>query len=137
MAIDHSNSFRPAGIFLDFVVSSRRLLYILAIAAGVCGIAGFLYLAFNDPMESPAPSCVFHRLTGYDCPGCGTQRAIHALWEGRVADAWKSNAALFFALPVAGLYIGARGRLRRFLESPVAISGVAAAIILWTIFRNL
>lgn len=88
-------------------------------------------------MESPAPSCVFHRLTGYDCPGCGTQRAVHALLQGRVADAWKANAALFFAVPVAGLYIGARGRLRRFIESPRAIAAVAAAIILWTIFRNL
>lgn len=137
MAPDYSFGIFAAGLNLAFVTSPRRLLYILAIAAAACGVAGILYLAFNDPVESPAPSCVFHRLTGYDCPGCGTQRAVHALLQGRVADAWKANAALFFAVPVAGLYIGARGRLRRFIESPRAIAAVAAAIILWTVFRNL
>ncbi|MDE6288097.1 MAG: DUF2752 domain-containing protein [Muribaculaceae bacterium] len=119
------------------MISSRRLLYILAIAAAVCGVAGILYLAFNDPETSPAPSCIFHRLTGYDCPGCGTQRAVHALLQGRVADAWKANAALFFAVPLAGLYIGARGRLRQRLESPLVIAAIAVAIIVWTVLRNL
>ncbi len=33
-----------------------------------------------DPAKNVIfPKCAFHSLTGYYCPGCGSQRAIHSL----------------------------------------------------------
>ncbi len=33
-----------------------------------------------DPNKSEIfPKCIFHSVTGYHCPGCGSQRAIHSL----------------------------------------------------------
>ena len=35
---------------------------------------------FLNPVEHQIfPKCTFHSLTGYHCPGCGSQRAIHSL----------------------------------------------------------
>lgn len=45
------------------------------------GISGLAVLFFIlDPAEyNIFPHCIFHLLTGYYCPGCGSQRAIHSL----------------------------------------------------------
>jgi len=45
---------------------------------GVIALAVVFY--FLNPVEHPIfPKCTFHSLTGYHCPGCGSQRAIHSL----------------------------------------------------------
>ena len=43
--------------------------------------------------------CVFHELTGYYCPGCGSGRALRALLHGSFAEAFGYNA-LFLLLGV-------------------------------------
>ncbi|MDE7397749.1 MAG: DUF2752 domain-containing protein, partial [Muribaculum sp.] len=37
-----------------------------------------IYAVF-DPTLPWFPKCLFRQLTGLECPGCGSQRAIHAL----------------------------------------------------------
>lgn len=96
-----------------------------------------IYLALCDPATHPAPRCWFNALTGLQCPGCGSQRAIHALLHGRVAEAWHYNAALFFALPLCLVYALQPRRLRPLLYSPLFMTAIAAAIAAWFIGRNL
>lgn len=99
--------------------------------------AAVVWLAVCDPETSPAPQCLFYRLTGWQCPGCGTQRAVHALLHGRFAAAWHYNAALLPALAVAALYALNPRPLRRYLWSTPALWVTAAAVIAWWIGRNL
>lgn len=40
-------------------------------------------------LEPSAPVCLWHRLTGLPCLTCGTTRALQALLEGRVAEAFR------------------------------------------------
>ena len=47
------------------------------------------------------PPCLFRRLTGLSCPGCGMQRFVHALTNGRPLEAVGYNAFL----PFVGLYV--------------------------------
>jgi len=63
------------------------------------------------------PPCVFHQVTGYPCPTCGTTRAILALAGGRWREAALINplvilgSALFFAWLIGGWIVyGASGR---------------------------
>lgn len=115
----------------------------LIAAAILLTVAAIVVLYCFDPMQvSFYPRCPSKLLTGYDCPGCGTLRALHALSHGDVAAAWRFNAALFFALPAAVVFfIGDRPRAPRWASaaahwrySPVIL---LAAIVLWTVFRNL
>jgi uncharacterized protein DUF2752 len=52
------------------------------------------------------PLCLFHYLTGWDCPGCGLTRAFFALFHGNFSQAIRFNAmapvlVLWFAIYLA------------------------------------
>ncbi|MEZ3589757.1 MAG: DUF2752 domain-containing protein [Muribaculaceae bacterium] len=96
-----------------------------------------------DPSTMRFPRCPFLVLTGWRCPGCGSQRAVHALLHGDVAAAWRFNAALVAALPLIALLLFAEMTRRRFpdfyrrVNSTPVIIGCAVAFILWWVSRNL
>jgi len=69
----------------------------LSVAGAVSACLCILY--FFDPRQHGFyPPCMFHRLTGLHCPGCGSLRAIHQLLHGHVAAAIHFNALLILAL---------------------------------------
>ena len=82
-----------------------RIRYLLIVLALVVAAVGYKYL---DPAVVPIfPRCPFRLLTGYLCPGCGSQRAIHRLLNLDIAGAWQMNPLLVIALPylLAGLIL--------------------------------
>ncbi len=115
---------------------------VLLITGLAAVIAVMLVVYAFDPISGafPYPRCIFKVLTGLDCPGCGSTRALHALLHGRISEAADANPAVFVAVPLAALCCAAESpkmeRLRRVLFSPVAIAAIIAATLLWTIFRN-
>lgn len=63
--------------------------------------AAALILFFCDPGQVPIyPTCMFHQITGLDCPGCGSLRALHHLLHGEVGTALRFNAFLILSLPI-------------------------------------
>ncbi|MEE1348254.1 MAG: DUF2752 domain-containing protein, partial [Bacteroidales bacterium] len=53
-----------------------------------------------DPARSGLfPHCPFLMMTGFKCPGCGSQRAIHSLLHLDFATAFRYNAMLVLSLP--------------------------------------
>jgi len=65
------------------------------------GLAVAAVLFFCDPVRVPIyPVCLFHQVTGLDCPGCGSLRALHELLHGNLAAALHFNAFLVLSLPV-------------------------------------
>lgn len=67
------------------------------ILAGV-SLAAFPAALFAARVGAPLPPCPFKALTGLDCPGCGTGRALGALAEGDLAAVLDHN----LLLPVVG-----------------------------------
>lgn len=59
-----------------------------------------LYFLFSPSHVDLFPKCPFHSLTGYHCPGCGSQRAIHALLHGRIVEAIHYNFLIILAFLV-------------------------------------
>lgn len=122
-------------------MSRHKVIVIAATVFIVVAIA--VLMTVVDPMQAQwFPKCPSKYVTGYDCPGCGTSRALHALMHGDVAAAWHFNAAIFFAIPlilflVAGTVAGPHSRLRRISQHPALTIGVTVAIVAWTIGRNL
>jgi hypothetical protein len=72
---------------------------------GVTAIGvGAMVFFFNPSTHGFYPACLFHSLTGLNCPGCGMTRALYALLHGEFRLALKDNA--LFVLTSAVLVIG-------------------------------
>jgi hypothetical protein len=85
------------------------------------------------------PPCLFHAITGFDCPGCGTTRALHHLLHGRVAEAFRLNPMVFAGLGLFGFSLPslARGERPRFVDHPWFGWTAIAVLMVWWIARNL
>lgn len=114
------------------------------------GLLGFILILavlffVVDPSKSVLfPRCVFHSLTGYYCPGCGSQRAIHSLLHFNLAGVVQNNFLLLPAI-ILIVYHYSRTFLNRklnwnlpnifyFKKTPWII---LAVIILFWILRNI
>ncbi len=100
----------------------------------------------NNPLDTPIfPKCGFYVATGYKCPGCGSQRAIHYLLNGEIVESIKQNPLLH----IAALYITTVLLLKTPLFFPrcksllYALTGLTACIswlvgiIAFWILRNI
>lgn len=116
--------------------------WLWAAAALVALIALF---AFNPTNYTLMPKCPFKLLTGWSCPGCGFQRAAHALLHGHVAEAWRFNRFLIYAVPWLlsvmltewGLSGERQARWRRIVEGKLAVWGYLFLFCLWGVVRNI
>ena len=106
---------------------------------------GVIYFYIN-PSKSLMPRCPFFSLTGYLCPGCGSQRAVHALLHLEFSQAFMFNPLLVLSLPYIALgvlvFLFEKSnkyvlwlRLNLYGRSAVYVWGVL--IVLYWIFRNL
>jgi len=63
-------------------------------------LAGAAYLFVFEPGKTGLfPVCLFRFLTGYQCPGCGSTRAMHQLLHGHVVAAFELNPFFLVAIP--------------------------------------
>lgn len=124
---------------------SNRCKWFYAVAAIAVVIVGAVLFLFNPAETGVFPRCPFLMLTGYECPGCGSQRAIHALLHGDIIRAWDYNPLLVIAVPYIILGFIAelsfrRSRLMRTvrdrLYSGRAVWIVLTVIIIYWIGRN-
>lgn len=89
------------------------------------------------------PVCVLRQTTGVSCPGCGTQRAVHALLHGDIAAAWGFNALFVVLIPVVAFLVWVETQRRRRPQLYMRVYGkwtaVAAIAVLagWMLLRNL
>lgn len=66
----------------------------------ILGLLLITVYSLLDPAQySFFPNCPFLSLTGLECPGCGSQRAVHHLLNLQVSGAFRENPLLVLALP--------------------------------------
>ncbi len=122
----------------------------LALAlAGACGLLLALALLYRTPPEQSrfSPPCMFHKVTGLHCPGCGATRAVYALLHGRPSDAVRKNVLFIAALPFIAFWaVRSMGRFVRGVPSPPSSGAVmrprvamaiVVAVFAFAILRNL
>ncbi|MEZ7494391.1 DUF2752 domain-containing protein [Leeuwenhoekiella aequorea] len=104
------------------------------------------YKTYNPEVHSYFPKCPFLSLTGLQCPGCGSQRAVHHLLNGHFVNAFKQNALLLLAMPyvLLGLFLEFKKPLskkllniRKHFFGSTAIWCILGIIFTFWIFRNL
>ena len=132
-------------------MTKRKTVVIIVAALLTAGAAIFLY-GMGDPASGRLyPKCPCHLLTGLECPGCGSQRAVHCLLNGDLPQAFHYNALLVAAIPYLVLYaalilvsrvcrnadiVRASGRIYVVLYGGKALRTVLVLIILFWISRN-
>ena len=112
-------------------------------AVAVIVIAGIaIYSTFDPSTVRFFPRCTFLTLTGLKCPGCGTQRAIHALLHGNFLEAVRFNAMMVASVPLLALYVYAeivrksKPRFYNKVNSTPIILTIFVLVVLWWILRN-
>jgi hypothetical protein len=71
------------------------------VVAAVVGVA-VVALHLRDPHDSGSWGyCPWKLLTGLDCPGCGTLRAVNDLTNGNLVGAASSNLLFVASIPLA------------------------------------
>jgi hypothetical protein len=126
---------------------------VVALAARVVRPGGVLlltsaavaYVAAVDPNEAGHyPTCPFLALTGFQCPGCGSMRTVHALAHGHVQEAFGLNVLTVVMLPLLVFFwlrwarASALNRpTRTKVAHPALIWGLFGAVVAFWLVRNL
>ena len=58
-----------------------------------------VYVYFKDPFKGPILPCIFNKITGLYCPGCGMTRAVNSIFNFKFYQAFRFNA-LVFIMPI-------------------------------------
>ncbi len=98
------------------------------------GAVAAAVFAFDPARVNIFPPCIFHRVTGLWCPGCGATRAMHQLVHGNLAAAFHFNPLAISILPVAA-YLVVRGDTSTL--KPVWIWVLLVVIVAFGILRNI
>ena len=118
----------------------------VAAMAWVIVAAGSTFLFFFNP-SSPAnqffPKCPFLLITGLQCPGCGSTRALYHILHLHPIEAFTFNPLLVLTLPflIYGFLGFTRSAImgtpyRRLFIPPAYLWAWLALLIFFWIFRN-
>ncbi len=113
-------------------------------AALVVAASAISMLALVNPAEpGHYPLCPFRMMTGLDCPGCGSLRALHDLATGHPMSALDHNALTVLAVPfmafawMAWLRRSVLGIPRPAPRPRWVVLGLLAVVVVWWVVRNL
>jgi hypothetical protein len=112
------------------------------LGATAAGVGAFVFF-FNPSTHGFYPVCLFHALTGLNCPGCGLTRALYALLHRNLRLALKDNA-LFVASLAALTVWSVRFAVRKWQNQPATFNVSPKFLwmflilaILFAVLRNL
>ncbi len=116
------------------------ILLTVAVAAG-----SLLYFYIDPAGGGFFPPCPFHRVTGFFCPGCGSQRAFHDLLHGNIFAAAGHNVLFLLSLPVilfaAAVHVNNVFRKKKITQSlfysPFFARSVLALVLIFWVLRNI
>lgn len=117
-------------------LSSKKTFLLVAAAALV------LIYFFFDARKGGFPECPFHLLTGWFCPGCGSQRALSSLLHGNLLEAMHNNILMVLFLPLllysAFLNLRYSGtRKMKLWYDPFFVKMILVAVICFWVLRNI
>ena len=121
---------------------SLALFTVVVLVLAALGSGAVLF--FFDPAKHGFyPVCLFHSLTGLNCPGCGATRAAYQLLHGHLLRALHDNA--LFVLTLTALTAQSAGfvmqKIRHqpvaFIMSPIKLWALLIVVFVFTGLRNL
>lgn len=105
-------------------------------------LGSFIFYTYNPSYNSFFPKCPFYFITGFKCPGCGSQRALHQLLHLNIGKAFHYNAMFVISIPlvifltIADILKTKYKKLYLISRNPILSWTIFFIICLWWIFRN-
>lgn len=100
-----------------------------------------IYFFINPAEKNLGVQCLFFKATGLFCPGCGGQRAFHALLHGNFEQAFDFNPLIFIILPLIGIKfyeeIFEKQIVPAFIFSRRFLIVFIIFIVIFTFYRNI
>lgn len=121
----------------------RNSIIFISILAIIACIGAVIVKKYNPEEHSFFIPCIFYKLTGIKCAGCGMTRAIHNLLNGRIKEAIWYNLML---LPSAVIFSYSTYRYSRYIikDEPIVnkpldiiLKIFLVVIIIFMIARNM
>jgi hypothetical protein len=121
----------------------RNSIIFISILAIIACIGAIIVKKYNPEEHSFFIPCIFYKLTGIKCAGCGMTRAIHNLLNGRIKEAIWYNLML---LPSAVIFSYSTYRYLRYIikDEPIVnkpldiiLKIFLVVIIIFMIARNM
>ena len=106
----------------------------------------FVYKGYNPIENIYFPKCIFKEMTGFRCPGCGSQRSIHYLLNFDINSAISENILLVLSIPylLVGFFFELTKKTsdnilkwRKILFGTKAIHIILIIIVSFWILRNI
>ena len=100
---------------------------------------------FIDPSKGPYfLKCPLKLTTGYECAGCGTQRALHELLHFRFLEAFKYNPLFVISIPILLVVFiihlskneTLKQTMNRFFRSKIFIFLVLIIVFVFSLLKN-
>jgi hypothetical protein len=126
-------------------MTAKTALSAVALAIGLSLLVVLVYM-----LTGRGVICLFHLITGWDCPFCGGTRAGVAFLHGDFATAWNYNGLALIGFAI--LAVRSVGWVVEWIKNPRATQGkrwfsgrwkvawwvsVAVACVAYTVVRNL
>lgn len=126
-----------------FIMMKKHLK--LAVFALIFMGLGVVFYSFNPQSSSYFLKCPIFFFTGYLCPGCGSQRAMHELLHLNIKKAFEYNALFVTLIPYVILAIALNTKplryyfpqTRKLFFNPLAILILLGIAIAFSVFRNI
>lgn len=71
---------------------------------GFLAILSITYIYHQPAHQGPILPCLFQKITGFQCPGCGMTRSIHSLLHFQWKKAFYYNKLIFTVMPLLFLF---------------------------------
>lgn len=110
--------------------------------AVLVGIVGLGYAFFVQKTGYAIP-CLFYKITGFYCPGCGVSRMCLALLKGDIKSAFYANQMIMICIPIL-FFIGIKyiieikkyGKINKKQEG-ILLWCMVIGFIIFGVLRNL
>lgn len=119
----------------------KKIVWVLLVVISAGTIIIYYY---NNPTSGAwFPQCPVKLLTGYSCPGCGVQRAFHALLHGNLRQALAYNYFFVLSVPyfiLACIVLLLKGKFKRFervVEGRILALIYVVCYCVWFVLRNI
>ena len=117
---------------VQFVRAGRRIDWpgwaIAAVVVWIGLVATAVYI--GDRLDRDIKLCVFNRVTGVPCPGCGMTRAAQSVLAGRILQGWLYNPLVSSFMAMLAATVLLRALFARRMELNLSKRQTKAAWII-------